>query len=82
MLVIARTNKGKEFLYDASTARAVSKASAARILKVVNDYQFLLDPAKNQIWHIYEVSEIDTAYQYAQFQKFTIRNGIVTARNI
>lgn len=57
-----------------------SARSAETILKIVNEYKFLLDETKNETWHIYEIDKYDMAYQYAQFQAFTIRKGIVTAR--
>ena len=80
MKIIAKTYKGKEYLYIPRTARKVSARSAEKILKVVNDYKFLLDESKNEIWHVYDVDEYDAAYYYAGRQAFTIRNGIVTAR--
>lgn len=81
MLVIAKSIKGKEFLYNPKSARKVSKASAEKICKIVNEYKFLLGSNENEVWHIHEVFECDAAYNYAQFQSFTIRNGIVTARS-
>ena len=81
MLVIAKSVKGKEFLYDPRTARKVSKASANYILEVVNKYKFLLDSSDSEIWHIHEIDEYDAAFVYAQYQAFTVRNGIVSARS-
>ena len=78
MKVIAKSIKGREFLYDASSARKVSERSAEKILKVVNDMRWTLKD--NEVWHIHDVDSYDNAYYYARNQAFTIRNGIVTAR--
>lgn len=80
MKVIAKTIIGREYMYNARTARKVSARSAAVILEAVNQHKYLLDTAENEIWHIYDVDEFDNAFYYAQSQSFTIRNGIVTAR--
>ena len=78
MLVIAKSVKGKEFLYNAESARKVSKRSASAILSVLNEMKWRL--SDNEVWHIHEVDEYDNAYYYAQRQAFTIRNGIVSAK--
>ena len=79
MLIIAKGIKGAEFFYDATTAHKVSKASAEKICKIVNDYKYKLKADDKHIWHIYEVWDIDSAYDYAQYQSFSIRNGVVSA---
>lgn len=81
MLVLAMSAKGHEFMYDAKTARKVSKASAQKICDIVNEHKFLYSCHPGCVWHIHEVDKYDRAFDYAQFQSFTIRNGIVTARN-
>lgn len=81
MLIIAKAVKGKEFLYNARTAHQVSKASAQKICEIVNQFKYLLGSNNNEVWHVYEVNEYDKAFYYAQYQKFTIRKGIVTARH-
>lgn len=81
MIILAISPKDKHFIYDATTARKVSKKSADTILKIVNEYEFLLSCHPGCEWYKYEVNEYDSGYHYAQFQSFTIRNGIVTARN-
>ena len=81
MLIIAKSVKGAEFLYDATSARKVSKASAEKICKIVNEHKYLLGADESTCWSIHEVYPLDRAYEYAQYQTFTIRNGVVTARN-
>ena len=73
--VIAKTYAGKEYLYNYRTAHKVSAASAEKILAVLNEYKFRLKDG--EMWHIYDVCQYDSAYDYAQYQKFTIRKGIV-----
>lgn len=80
MKVVAKAVKGKEYLYNPRSARKVSARSAEYVCKVVNEYKFLLGSADNEVWHIYDIDEYDTAYDYAMRQSFTVRNGVVTAR--
>ena len=75
MLVIAKTYKGKEYIYSEKTSHAVSANSAEKILNVLNTVRWNLNDG--QIWHIYDVDVWDNAFSYAQCQKFTIRKGIV-----
>lgn len=81
MLVLALSRKGAEFSYAPSTARKVSKASAETICKIANEHKFLYECYPNCVWHPHEVYPVDRAYEYAQHQSFTIRNGVVSARN-
>lgn len=78
MKVIAKSVKDHEYLYSAQSARKVSARSAEKILKVLNEMKWNLK--ENEVWHIHEVDQYDNAYYFAQYQSFTIRNGIVTAR--
>ena len=82
MLVLALSKVGAEYSYLPKTARQVSKASAQKICDVANEYKFLFNCYAGYHWHIHEVDRYDIAYDYAQYQKFTIRKGIVTARAI
>ena len=79
MLVIAKSVKGHEFLYNAKSARKVSKASSEKICSILNRVKWNLKD--NEIWYIHEISEYDVAFDYAQFQAFTIRKGLVKAVN-
>lgn len=76
--VIAKTVKGKEYIYSTKSAHKVSANSAEKILTVLNNVRWNLKN-DDEIWHIYDVDEYDTAYDYAIYQKFTIRKGIVKA---
>lgn len=78
MLVLAKSVKGKEYFYNPRSAHRVSARSAETIRDICNEYKFQLND--NETWHIHEIDKYDTAYNYAEFQQFTIRNGIVTAK--
>lgn len=77
MIVIAMAKKNAEFIYISRTARQVSKASAEKICNIVNECEFLYSCYPGYVWRVHEVDKYDSAFDYAQNQKFTIRNGIV-----
>lgn len=76
MYILAQTQKGKEFLYSPSTAHKVSKNSAEKIKDTLNQLKYKIK-SDSQVWHIYEVDRYDAAYDYAMFQRFTIRNNTI-----
>lgn len=73
MLIAAKTIKGKEFLYNPKTAHKVSKRSGKRIVDFLNSCAWKCNPG--EIWFVYEIDKYDQAFEIAQFQSFTIRNG-------
>jgi len=75
MIVIAKSVKGREYLYSAKSAHAVSMASAEKIRDIVNQHHYKLED--NETWFIHEIGHFDDAAFYAARQKFTIRKGIV-----
>lgn len=75
MIILAKSAIGHEFMYSASSAHEVSKKSATLIRDALNENKWNLKP--NEIWHIHEVDIYDTAYVFAQAQKFIIRKGVV-----
>lgn len=75
MLVLAKSIQGREYLYNPKSARAVSARSAETIKEIANHVRYLLKDG--EVWHVHTVDRYDTAFQYAQFQRFTIRNGLV-----
>ena len=81
MKIIAKTIIGKEFMYNARTARRVSDKSADKICAIVNQHKAILGAGENEIFRVYEIDRYCAAYDYAMIQSFTIRNGVVTARN-
>ena len=77
MMILAKTHEGSEYMYSPFTAHMVSKASAEVVCSVLNKIGFQILQEKREKWHIYEVDQYDVAYDFAQVQKFTVRNGIV-----
>lgn len=76
MFIIAKTWEGAEFYYCTNTAHSVSKASATKICKILNEFKYQI--AGNEKWFVYEIGLYETAYEYAKTQAFRIRKGIVT----
>lgn len=77
MTIVAKSKKGHEFLYNPKTAHKVSKASAKDICKALNDYKFEIYDDDDEVWFIHEVDQYDNAFQYAEWQAFTRRNGAI-----
>ena len=75
MKIIAKTRTGSEYLYDPRTAHAVSNRSAEFIKSVVNTVEYKLK--ENEIWHVYDIDKYDAAFDYAQYQRFSVYRGIV-----
>ena len=76
MKVVAISVKGQEFFYSASSAHKVSERSADTICRILNKVGYMLN-SEDKVWHIHTVDQYDMAYQYAEYQHFTIRNGRV-----
>lgn len=82
MTIIAKTIKGKEYMYNAKSARRVADRSAVKVCEIVNKHKYLLGENENEIWHVYyHIDPFDVAYEYASMQSFSLRNGVVSARN-
>jgi hypothetical protein len=79
MLVLAKSIEGQEFLYSARSARRVSARSAEKIRDAINAARWNLN--EGEVWHLHEVDEYDNAFFYAERQSFTIRKGVISARN-
>ena len=69
MTILAISAKGQEYLYRASTAHKVSKAKAKMIADALNRIQYKIKD--NEVWFIHEVDQYDSAYVFAEGQKFT-----------
>ncbi len=76
MTIVAKSIKGHEFVYTPKTAHKVSKASANLICKALNDNKFMLYD-DDEVWFVHEVDQYDSASGYAEYQKFTVRNGAI-----
>ena len=75
MLVVAKSVKGQEYLYGARTAHRVPKASARKICDALNNEGWKLNGG--EVWWIHEIDQYDSAYEYSEWQKFSIRNGSI-----
>lgn len=69
MTILAKAVDGKEFLYNVRSAHFVSERNADKICKMLNELKYLLNDG--EVWWKYEVDQYDTAYVYAEEQKFT-----------
>ena len=78
MKVVAKSEKGHEFLYNPKSAHEVSNASAQYICSELNRVKY--DLKENEVWFIHEVGAYDNAYGYASYQRFAVRKGLVYRR--
>ena len=75
MKIVAVSPKGKEYIYNFTTAHEVSKASAEKICKCLNDHKFRI--RDDQVWAIHDADRYDNGYYYAEDQKFRVYKGQV-----
>ena len=75
MTIIAKTQPGREFIYNAKSAHKVSKASAAYICKICNEYKYRLN--NDEKWHVYEIDAYDAAADIATIQHGRVCKGTV-----
>ena len=74
MIVLAKAEKGAEFLYIASSCHEVSKASADVIYKALNDAKY--DLKDNEVWHKFtDFCQYSNGWPFALGQKFTRFKG-------
>ena len=76
MKLIAKTFKGKEYIYSKIDSYFVSDASSDKICKILNDNNYQLK--ENEIWHVYEHDHW-TQDMFVQ-KKMWLRKGMVKAR--
>ena len=80
MKILAKALKGREFMYDYTTAHSVSARSAKAICDILNEYKYDLN-SERQVWHIYDIDEWEfSTIEYAKNQKFYIYRGRVTRK--
>lgn len=71
MTVVARSVKGKEFLYSASSAHRVAPKKAQIIADALNRAEYGITP--DQTWFVHDVGPYDNAYGYGSLQGFQMR---------
>ena len=59
--IIAKTNKGKEFMYYRAFTYQVSNASAEIICKAMNDANYQL--SDGELWKVYTVADYTFKYE-------------------
>lgn len=68
MTIVAQAHKGQEYMYTVNTAHKVSADKATKIAELLNQANYMLKDG--MVWWVYDVDKYDTAYDYAQFQRF------------
>lgn len=80
MLVIAKSVAGHEYIYNAATAHKVPRGKEQEVKHILNTCRFDLNPG--QEWFLHDVGEYDTAYEYAQFQRFCFRKNQLIEKRV
>ena len=75
MTIIAKTQPGREFIYNAKSAHKVSKEKALYICETCNEHKYRLNAGEK--WKVYEIDEYSQAYDYALQQHGRVYKGIV-----
>ena len=68
MKLIAKTQKGTEFLHSKKNAFFAPDSSANKICKIMNDVKFRIEN-ENEVWHVYD-------YDFTQDMYVTSRLSI------
>lgn len=81
MKIVAKSVKGKEFLYSARSAHQVKGLSAEKMAEFLNTQKH--DLKANEVWHVHDVGPYDNAYGYGAIQMFERkRNGQIVKRGV
>ena len=76
MTVVARSVKGKEFLYSASSAHRVAPKEAQIMADALNRAEYGITP--DQVWFVHDVGPCDNAYAYGKMQGFRmLKSGTI-----
>lgn len=78
--MIAKAEKGREFVYSRSSAHSVSEAGAASICAALNASSWGLKPG--EVWHVYDCGPYEMEYTGAGYQAFARRSGHVYEKRI
>lgn len=82
MIIIAKSVKNAEYLYSARSAHKVAQnaKTANTICELLNKIRWQL--ADDQVWYAHEVDRYDTAFEYAQYQRFSYgKSGLKEVRS-
>ena len=75
MIVLAKSVRGAEFMYNPKSAHRVSKASADKIAAALNNAGYQLQDG--EIWYRHDIDQYTTAYDYASYQMFKVYKGAI-----
>lgn len=73
MQLIAKTQKGTEFMHSKANAFFVSDAGANKICKIMNNTKFMLK-SENEVWHVYDYDSTQKMYVT---HRLSIYRGVV-----
>ena len=81
MKIVAKSVKGKEFLYSARSAHQVKGLAAEKMAEFLNAQKH--DLKADEVWHVHDVGPYDNAYGYGAIQMFERkRNGQIVKRGV
>lgn len=81
MKIVAKSVKGKEFLYSARSAHQVKGLTAEKMCAFLNEQKH--DLKEDEVWHVHDVGPYDNAYGYGAIQMFERkRNGQIVKRGV
>lgn len=73
MQLIAKTQKGTEFMHSRANAFFVPDSSANKICKIMNNTKFRLK-SENEVWHVYDY---DFTQELYVTHRLSIYRGVV-----
>ena len=73
MTIVAKTRPGQEYCYNVLSAHRINKAHKHNICESLNKAGYSLIPG--EIWHTYEISIYDAAFDVAKNQYMRVTNG-------
>ena len=68
MIVVAKSVKGQEFLYNPKSAHQVKGMKPEKMAEFLNKQGH--DLKTGEVWHVHEVGQYDNAYGWASIQMF------------
>ena len=81
MIVVAKSIKGEEYMYNPKSAHQVKGISPAKMAEFLNAENF--DLKAGETWHVHEVYSLDNAYGYGSIQMFERkRNGNIVRTGV
>ena len=73
MYIIAKTIKGREFMYIKSTAHRITAGDPEKICEILNAYNYKLKAG--EIWHSYQIAPYEAEISPAFYQVFRLNRS-------